>query len=496
MGAETVQAKNAVSAADKQNSGQYLRRSMFGRRVIRTSAKSITAANVVEEVRKAMLEHAVNQSDIDYLWNYYKGKQPILSRTKQNRPDICNNVVSNHANEIVTFKTGYLVGEPVQYVGRNVDEKIAESVGRLNDHMLLEDKAEKDRSIVSWQMICGTAYRIILPRSVVHEDESPFELHTLDPRETFVVRSTDIGGKPMYGVKYSNDLSNGVATISVYTEKEFFLIRNDEIVEHRPHAVGAIPIIEYPANDARLGAFEIVLPLLDSINAVESNRVDGIEQFVQAFIKFINCDISAEDFEKLRELGGIKVKSQDGQAADVDIVSSELNQSQAQTLKEDLYQSVLTICGMPSQSGNTSSTSDTGSAVSLRNGWESASSRASASEGIFKKSEREMLRIALRICRELDGLELRLSDLDIKFTRRNYEGIQSKSQVLVSMLSQPKIHPLLAFTHCGMFSDPEDAYSVSAKYYEEQLERWEIEEKKIVSDGNKDINNENTVRES
>lgn len=43
-----------------------------------------------------------------------------------------------------------------------------------------------------------------------------------------------------------------------------------------------------------------------------------------------------------------------------------------------------------------------------------------------------------------------------------------KSQVLVSMLQQPKIHPLLAFQHSGLFVDPERAYTLSMNYYEEQ----------------------------
>ena len=59
----------------------------------------------------------------------------------------------------------------------------------------------------------------------------------------------------------------------------------------------------------------------------------------------------------------------------------------------------------------------------------------------------------------------------MKFTRRNYEAIQSKSQVLVSMLQQTKIHPLLAFSHCGMFTDPESAYTMSMAYYEEQQKK-------------------------
>ena len=39
------------------------------------------------------------------------------------------------------------------------------------------------------------------------------------------------------------------------------------------------------------------------------------------------------------------------------------------------------------------------------------------------------------------------------------------------MLKNDKIHPLLAFAHCGLFSDPEGAYMQSMGYYEEQQKK-------------------------
>ena len=194
--------------------------------------------------------------------------------------------------------------------------------------------------------------------------------------------------------------------------------------------------------------------------------MDGIEQLVQAFIKFINCDISKEEYEEFLKLGAIKVKSVDGQTADVDTVVTELNQTQTQTFKDDIYNAILTICGMPNRNGGTS-TSDTGAAVLLRDGWSLAEARAKDSEHMFKLSEKQMLKLVLRICRDMSDLKLRLKDIDMKFTRRNYENIQSKAQVLDLMLNNPKVHPLLAYEHSGMFTDPESAYMLSMKYYEE-----------------------------
>ena len=464
-------------------------RVMYGRRVITTDVTEINAGNVVSVLEEAMKLHEPNRSEIDYLWKYYKGNQPILQRKKTVRPEICNKIVENRANEIVSFKVGYLCGEPIQYVGRNCEEAVTNGIGTLNEYMFLVDKPALDQEVVEWDMICGTANRMVLANDTydVDSDEAPFEMYTLDPRDSFVVYSNDVKRRRMLGVKYNTD-DFGAKTFSVYTDREYFTIKDGKVTETKAHALGVVPIIEYPANNARLGAFEIVLPLLDAINNIESNRMDGIEQFIQAFVKFINCDITKEDFESLKDLGAIKVKSVDGQQADVDIVTNELNQQQTQTLKDDAYQAVLTICGMPNRNGG-SSTSDTGSAVLLRDGWSLAESRAKDSELMFKRAEKETLRLVLKLCGGLADLKLKLRDIDMKFTRRNYDNIQSKSQVLVSMLQQPKVHPLLAFTHCGLFSDPESAYTISNKYYEEQMEKWEPVD---VDDSDEDVDKENT----
>ena len=462
---------------------------MYGRRVITTDVDEITAENVVDVLRDAVSTHELNRSEIEYLWKYFKGQQPILTREKTVRPEICNKIVENRANEIVSFKVGYLCGEPIQYVGRNSDEAVTNGVGTLNEYMFIVDKAALDQEVVEWDMICGTAYRMVLDneRYEADSDEAPFDMFTLDPRNTFVVYSTDVKRRRMMGVKYNTD-QYGFKTYSVYTDNLYFTIEGDKITEIAPHGLGAVPIVEYPANNARLGAFETVLPLLDAINNIESNRMDGIEQFIQSFIKFVNCDIDEEKFKALKDLGGIKIKSVDGQPADVDIVTSELNQGQTQTLKDDIYRAILSICGLPSMSdGNTSDSSNNG-AVILKNGWQGAETRAKDSEMMFKRSEKEMLRMVLKLCDGLSDLKLKLRDIDMKFTRRNYDNIQSKSQVLVTMLQQPKIHPLLAFSHCGMFSDPEGAYTMSDKYYNEQMEKWEP----VDVDDSEDLNKEKT----
>lgn len=438
-------------------------RLMFGRRVIYTDESEITRQNIVRVLNKAMAVHYSNRSEIQYLYDYYRGKQSILGRTKDIRPEINNKLVENRANEIVSFKVGYLMGEPIQYVNRSGNETATEGINRLNEFVFAENKSTKDKEIADWFTICGTAFRMVIPDAFGDEpDEAPFEIYTLDPRDAFVVYFNGLGNKPVMGVKYIVK-EDGTIVYSVYTDKMYFEVAGDSIVKEQPHSLGSIPIIEYPANSARLGAFEIVLSLLDSINEIGSNRLDGIEQFIQSLLMFKGVDVDADDFDTLREKGGIKVPLE----GDVKYLVQELNQTQTQTLVDYMYQTILTICGMPNRNGGLS-TSDTGSAVIMRDGWSAAEARAKDTELMFKMSEKQFLKLAIRITNDLKNMGLKLADIEIRFTRRNYENIQEKTQVLTTMLSNDKIHPQLAFEHCGLFVDPEIAYTKSMEYAKER----------------------------
>jgi len=442
---------------------------LFGRKVIYTDFDRIDKTNVVKVLNDTIYQHQINSADIQYLYDYYRGNQPILQRIKDQRAEICNKIVENRANEIVSFKVGYLMGEPIQYVNRSGNETVADMINTLNEFVFAEDKAALDKELADWFTICGTAFRMVLPDDPGDEDEAPFEIYALDPRYTYVVYHSGLGNKPVMAVKFIETVEHGIV-FSVYTDAEYFEIQDGKIIKNEPHTLGAIPIIEYPANNARLGAFEIVLPLLDAINEVNSNRLDGVEQFIQAFLVFKGVDIDSEDFKALKELGGLKLPI-DG---DAKYLAQELNQTQTQTLVDYLYQTVLTICGMPNRNGG-SSTSDTGSAVIMRDGWSAAEARAKDTELMFKKSEKKFLKLILNIASTLRGLSLKLSDIEIRFTRRNYENIQEKAQVLTTMLANDKIHPKLAFEHSGLFTDANLAYTESMKYYEEQKAELEKE---------------------
>lgn len=449
----------------------------FGREKIYTDVERITAENVVEVLSKALLTHNKNQSEIQYLWDYYRGKTPILTKEKQIREEINHKINVNHASEIVTFKRGYGFGEPIQYIRRGQKENLTEGINALNEYMFQEDKQAKDSELAEWFLICGLGYRMVLPGP---DADEPFKIHTLDPRYNFVVRYNGLGEKVVMSVKFILK-ENKQPIYSIYTPEFYFEIVNGVITKNEAHALGCVPVFEYKTGMARLGAFEIVLSLLDAINESESNRLDDIVQFVNSFLALLGGTIDEETAKKLEEYKMLCLP----EGVDAKYLSASLNQNDIQVLVNDLYEAVLTITGLPNRNGG-SSTSDTGAAVIMRDGWESAEAQMKSIENEFKGSEKEFLRLVLRILKDMAGIELNVRDIDIKFSRRNYDNLQTKSQVLTTMLNNPRVHPELAFLHSGMFLDPEGAYLKSKKWWEENLKKAkEAPKNEVQSDDKK-----------
>ena len=431
----------------------------FGRAVIYTNELDINESNITKELSKAISTHRQNAEEIDYLYNYYLGNQPVLYRTKQVRPEINNKVVQNTAYFIVETKTADIASEPIQYVLRGTDERKSQEIADLNSIMENEDKAYSDICLARWRSICGTSYRFIANddgRSSLL-DETEFRIDVLDPRNAFVVYYAN--NIPAYSVQLTKDEKNK-NLYYVYTKNKWFVISANKIIKSGTNGFLAIPVIEYPNNENRISDIEITISLSDAINEMASDRQDGIAQFVQSFIKFVNCEMDAEKFAQLRQSGAFIVKSNNGEnKADVDIMSSELNQSESQVAIDDLFQKLLVIQGIANREGN--SGGDTMGAVNLRNGYIDSEKRAELSEPSFKKAEKQFLRIVLYMLAVKKQTTLKITDIEIKISRSKMDNMLTKAETM-KILLESGIFYERAIKSVGFFADPEQVAIESA----------------------------------
>lgn len=447
-------------------------RQTFGRRPVLANVTEITDENLLEVLRSAVSVFDLNAADCDWLYGYYRGKQPILGRIKRERPEICNTIVENRAYEIVTFKTGRFLYKNIQYTNRA--ENNVEEVNELNRIMYGEGKAGKDRVLVDWLHITGHGYRLI----TVANDGSPFHIYSVDPRKCFVVYADTVEQPPLLGVYKTEYLDSNHLTHTIYTaytDSFAYTVENGVITDKQPHFLGGVPLVEYPANYARLGCFEVVIGLLDAINLAQSNRLDGVEQFIQALLVFKGLNMENGDIAQLRREGAICLPPN----TDMDYLTNELNQSQTQTLVDDMYQAVLTICGMPNRNGG-SSTSDNKGAVVLRDGWSAAATAVKETKQYFEAAERRMLKMALKAFNTYrnklnsERTPLSIEDLDIHFDEGEYENTLEKAQVLQMLLNNDWVHPRNAYEFSNITSDPEAAY-LAGKEYHDAVQEQEVD---------------------
>lgn len=463
---------------------------LFGRKQIFCDKTNIDKTNILEVLSDAYFIHEQNRAEMLYLFEYVKGRQPILDREKQIRPEINEKIVDNMASEILEFKLGYEFGSPISYVQRarkdiksrnalfsffkklfTSDESKKEDlrVSAINEMMVEECKAAKDLQLAKDVKTCGVGYRLILPKKI-KTGVSVFDLLVLNPMNTFVVYSNDAYREPILGVSYFPH-QDGSVTFGCYTKTSYFKIEMgitkgfEDWFEEKPNTVGMVPIIEYINDYDRMGCFERVIPLMDALNTIDSDRVNDIAQHVQNILWGDNVALDTEQYKKLRDDGMILTKSEQGRTATLKYLECVLNQSENQTLVDYVERKIEKIAHIPNRSEL--SGGSTGSATNMSTGWMDAETDAKSKEQIWMESERRETAIILKIIKDsnevdADIAELNLSDIEIKFSRSRTYDLATKCNSLSALIGIG-IDPLRAIEVVGLFTDPQQVALDSAE---------------------------------
>lgn len=465
---------------------------LIGRKKIHTDEIEVTDKNIARIVNLAMnTDHAINRNQMEYLFKYERGLQPVIDRTKQIRPDICNVVIENHASEVVDFTVGYQAGNPINLVARSTNAELKHSDKRIlkvNEMLTEENKQAKDIELFRNFHIAGVAYAMVLPKDEM-TGTSPFDLLILDPRNTFIVYSNDAYERPMVAVTYSV-MKNGTKRVTAYSNDYVYDFGLDpsggttKFVKV-PNILRMIPIVEFAANNDYAGCFEKAIPLMDAINDINSNRVDDIEQFVQSILWLHNAELSEDAKTELASGGGIlQTKSVgNGQDAKVVYLTQTLNQNETQTYVDYLYKQILQICGVPSREKSTGG--NTGSAMYLSNGYEQAESRAKTMESMYSRSMLKVVELILRICKlslnvDSDVKELETRFIDIEFSRDRTYDLASRTNALATLINTG-IDPLHAMRTVDLFNDVETVYHDSAERIDKALFEGKNEAENLVN---------------
>lgn len=446
-------------------------------------------ARIIDIMNNAIPIHKYNRTEIKYLQNYLYGEQDIKNKIKLTRTDINNKGVENWAWAFQDWKKAFLLGKPIQYAP--LDDVANEEITLLNRYITYEDKDLLDQEIYEDIFTVGRGYRFINYSPISEDDEAPFELINFDVENTEVVYSSSVGHEQLLSFcetskKYIDSQINSQTgeyenvtkyydEYTVYTRKRKYIIDNKlgdlRITNSIPNIHNIHLIVEYYFNRERMSFLEIAKDIFNDINYIENLDLDDIESFVNAIMVFKNAEISKEGMDAIKQYGAVSIKSTDQKQASVEMLQSRLKSLDTQVYYLRKISALHSILSVPQATQNGEiSNAETGKAVLTGQGFTSASVRVENEEKAFKKCDRNALKVILKICKNVansDIKQLKVSNVDIKFSRDLSDNLLVKTQALMN-LATAKIPPQIANAVIGLFSDPVAVTKMQEAYIEEQ----------------------------
>lgn len=467
-----------------------------GRRKIFTDETEITRENVIKVLQKALPTHEANRSEIKYLLDFDKGVQPLI-REKTIRPEIDIKSIANIANEITEFKLGYVWGNPVAMVQKSDahpkgSDKTSDNdaIASLNEMYYAEEKDSKDSELGRYVEICGVGYQMIDIKRDRQDDDSPFDLVTLNPMYTFVVYSSDVYHRPMLGVTYIQ-LENYqrvytcVSKDAVYIINEQYEIVNGEPVPdkkpsyfHRERSgesnpIGDVYIIEFNRSADRTGCFERQIDEMNALNVLESDFVNDVAQNTQAI--WWGNDIELEKDESTGEPKGIQGGQWvitktfgDGHKPDIKALTLQYDYTGVLANITSKHDAILERAYVPNQSDPGGGS--TASAMSMSSGWSAAEQSACKESLILKRSFQRRNRLAIKATNysvvDSPLKDLSANDIEVKFLRQKTFNLSEKVNSLATMI-QNHINPKDALETVDLFSNLSEVIEDSVPQIEE-----------------------------
>ena len=432
-----------------------------GRQILYTSEPYITRDNIIPILQKLLPIHQQNADRIIFLANYEKGEQPIIRKTpKKYRPDIDCQCVDNVANEITDFKTSFHWGNPITLVQRGEDKKnnllYTDGISLLNQCYEAEEIRKKTQHLARNVEIGGLGYTYVdinMDEEDINQGGSYFKIESLEPTNTFVVRSNYYFDKrPMIGVTYRE--IDGVKYITAFTKDFRFELKGFEHAERsgEKNPLGAIPIIEWIRSYDMMGCFERQLSEMDNLNLLISDFTNDIEQTTQVVwhtvdVEFPTVVTKNEDGTETEEVRKPKsnewlqtYSTTDGKSPKISPLTVDYDYDGMLKNIVARRSLILQKCNVPSRNDN--SGGSTGVAMDSATGWSSAEAEAQKQQNIMESCKMEEVKVVLRAIQASPYVpsdspisQLKYTDIQPSIKRSKTYELTVKTNALVSLLS-------------------------------------------------------------
>lgn len=419
----------------------------YGRQRIILDYPEITVENLFEVMQKALGIHNRNADDCDYLINYLLGDQDILSRMSGGTSNINNKTVVNFAFPITREIVGYTYGSPTEFIPKKIEYQ--EDVSNLSDIYNYEDSHVVDTCSGIYASVCGLSYMITLPNSNISKDmtpEIPIVHSYLDPRNTFVIQSPEVGNPTLMSCNYIINKVTGKRDYTCYTNKYKFEFSNMDAntLKVSSNPLGMNPITMVENNLFLTGDWEQAISVMNAQNQVTSDGLNEIEGRIKSLLVILGAEFEDDDadLKKVKDKRVLTLTRGNGETGGLDakFIAPQLDSISVENIREYLDEARNIITGIPDRSAN-SSGGDTGMAVLNRDGWTDIEIVARLKEMFYKKAKKQQLAVGMEILKKLGMLREDLSPINIEISvgRHTTDNLQTKTQAFSTLVATNEI---------------------------------------------------------
>lgn len=415
----------------------------------------------IEDIQKFIKKHKAESIRYIKLQKYYEGKHDILDHTSRDgQPN--NKIVNPYPKYITDMLVGYFVGQPISYTSKEED-------GLLEDLQAIFDYSDEQEENLELAKICsikGKAYELLY-----RDEDARIRFNEFGPDQMFVIYDMTISPSIKFAIRYY-DVGEGndkITYAEVYDKEVCTLYKGKDsdlsLEQITPHTFKNVPVIEYVNNKEEQGDFEQVITLIDAYNKAQSNTLNDMDQFTDAYLILVN--MAGTDSERIDELKRDRVMLLDDDG-DARWLIKEINDAWVENYKDRVRRDIHKFSYTPDMQDESFGNNLSG--VSIRYKILAMEQIRSNKERKFKKGLQRRIEL---ICNSLSlekDIDL-FTNINIKFANTLPQNIYELSQTIKNLspyLSSETLLNQLPFVE-------------NAK---EELEKKKAEDEEIISSYN------------
>lgn len=377
----------------------------------------------IEDIQKFIKKHKAESIRYIKLQKYYEGKHDILDHTSRDgQPN--NKIVNPYPKYITDMLVGYFVGQPISYTSKEED-------GLLEDLQAIFDYSDEQEENLELAKICsikGKAYELLY-----RDEDARIRFNEFGPDQMFVIYDMTISPSIKFAIRYY-DVGEGndkITYAEVYDKEVCTLYKGKDsdlsLEQITPHTFKDVPVVEYVNNKEEQGDFEQVITLIDAYNKAQSNTLNDMDQFTDAYLILVN--MAGTDSERVDELKRDRVMLLDDDG-DAKWLIKEINDAWVENYKDRVRRDIHKFSYTPDMQDESFGNNLSG--VSIRYKILAMEQIRSNKERKFKKGLQRRIELICNSLRLEKDIDL-FTDINIKFANTLPQNIYELSQTIKNL---------------------------------------------------------------